>query len=548
VLLVLRLLGLLAPVALVLRFVVVPELELALERKLVPETLLSTGFSALVGAGIACLLASLWIGFRMGSLRRAADRIAAGDYDVRLKVPHGGVERQLAIAFNRVAQSLSEKHDAATTDRLTGIANRAAILPALFTEVERVARYGRPLAVAFVDIDHFKSVNDLYGHEAGDRVLRRVAAILHENIRATDRVARYGGEEFMLLLTETTIDEAATLAEKLRLIVMGEQIALESGLAVSVTISIGISGGVGSQVRFDSIVRDADAAMYTAKSLGRNQVYVLSENDEDARVRRAPVSAEGHAVAMRMGRGARDAAERTLRELVDELRPGDTRYEAIAEMATAVAASLHLPEAELERIRIASVLHDVGAVAVPAEVLEKRQALSPEEWHRVSQHPRIGQLILEQASALRDVIPIVLHHHERFAGHGYPHGLRGQEIPLGARVLAVVDAYHAMIRTRPYRPALDHGQAIAELQRHAGTQFDPDVVAAFRALFEHGPVLESLPVSAADGDVATESEAHEPAAPSDDDPTSTDRPSIEWPAADLGGRSDQAPAPELAPG
>ncbi|HEV8516366.1 MAG TPA: diguanylate cyclase [Candidatus Limnocylindrales bacterium] len=491
-LLVLRLLGLLAPVALALRFIVIPELERALAIELVPENVLSTALSGLVGAGVACLLASLWIGFRLGSLGRAAERIAAGEYEARLKIPGSGVERQLAVAFNRVAESLSEKHDAATTDKLTQIANRAAILPALFTEVERVSRYGRPLAVAFADIDHFKSVNDFHGHEAGDRVLRRVASVLRDNVRATDTVARYGGEEFMLLLTETTVEEAAVLAEKLRLLVMGEQIQLEGGQAISVTISIGVTGGVGSQVRFDSIVRDADAAMYTAKSLGRNQVYTLAEDDDDARVRRAPVSAEGHATAMRIGRSARLAAERTLLDLVDELRPSGSRNEAITETAIALGRSLRLPETEIERIRVASLLHDVGAVAVPAEVLEKREALSPEEWHRIIQHPRVGQLILEQASALRDVIPIVLHHHERFAGHGYPHGLRGHEIPMGARILAVSDAYHAMLRDRPYRPALDHATAITELQRHAGTQFDPDVVAAFRALYEHEPLLASV--------------------------------------------------------
>jgi diguanylate cyclase (GGDEF)-like protein len=482
----LRLLGLLAPVAVLLRLGVFPELERALRTQLVEEiSFWNAALSALAGAGLACLLASLWIGFRLGSLGRAADLIAEGDYSIRLQVPRGGVERQLTAAINTLAKELSEKHSAATVDKLTQIPNRSAILPALFNEVERVNRYNRPLSVAFADIDHFKQVNDVYGHDAGDLVLRRVAGVLKDNVRATDLVARYGGEEFMLLLTETDIEEAARLSEKLRLLVAGEQIHVDSLHSVSVTISIGVAGGVGSQVRFDTIVRDADAAMYSAKNLGRNQVYVFAEPDDEERVTRAPISPEGRASAAELGRAARAAAEEKLRSLLAESETDESRTEHITRVAVEMARHLGAPDAEVERIRIASLLHDVGAVAVPQEILSKAEPLTSAEWQRVIQHPRIGQLILEQASSLRDAIPIVLHHHERFAGHGYPHGLKGLEIPLGARILAVADAYDAMTSDRPYRPRVDHARAIGELQRNAGSQFDPDVVAAFRALYEH---------------------------------------------------------------
>jgi len=246
-----------------------------------------------------------------------------------------------------------------------------------------------------------------------------------------------------------------------------------------------VAGGVGSQVRFDTIVRDADAAMYSAKNLGRNQVYVFAEPDDEDRVMRTPISPEGRASAAELGRAARAAAEEKLRSLLAESETDESRTEHITRIAVEMARHLGAPEAEVDRIRIASLLHDVGAVAVPQEILSKTEPLTSAEWQRVIQHPRIGQLILEQASSLRDAIPIVLHHHERFAGHGYPHGLKGLEIPLGARILAVADAYDAMTSDRPYRPRVDHGRAIGELQRNAGSQFDPDVVAAFRALYEH---------------------------------------------------------------
>ncbi len=142
-----------------------------------------------------------------------------------------------------------------------------------------------------------------------------------------------------------------------------------------------------------------------------------------------------------------------------------------------------LPDPEVDRVRLAALLHDVGKLALPEEILEKPSALTSIEWESVVQHPRIGQVILEQASVLRDAIPIVLHHHERFAGHGYPYGIRGSDIPLGARIVALADAYDAMTTDRPYRRAMTHAQAIREIQRHAGTQFDPEVVTVFCDLY-----------------------------------------------------------------
>src|SRR4029077_13958402 len=152
---------------------------------------------------------------------------------------------------------------------------------------------------------HFKAVNDSYGHAAGDIVLRGVAQTISENLRASDRIGRYGGEEFMLILTETDVDEGAVLTEKLRSLVQRQRFGVDGNPGLSVTISIGIAGGTGPGLRMDSLVRDADAAMYSAKSLGRNQTYVFAEPDDDARVPRAPISAAGRAHAVALGQQAR---------------------------------------------------------------------------------------------------------------------------------------------------------------------------------------------------------------------------------------------------
>jgi diguanylate cyclase (GGDEF)-like protein len=437
-----------------------------------------------IGVSLTALVVATHFRYRFVRLVKAAERIAAGDYATQVSTRGAGLEGRLAAAVNDISGALADTHDRATVDRLTGVVNRQALLAELFSEVVRANRYDRPLSVAFVDIDHFKAVNDTHGHGVGDVVLRGVAQTLAANLRTTDMIGRYGGEEFMLILTETDVEEGAVLSEKLRTLVQRQRFAVEGGQHIAVTISIGIAGGIGNKVRMETLIRDADAAMYSAKSLGRNQTYIFAEPDDDNRVPRSPISAAGRARALQIGQQARDAATAALTSVLVPLphyrgQPSPL----IATIVVSMAKQLQLPEAEIDRLRIAALLHDVGKVAVPKEILEKPSALTSAEWRSVVQHPRIGQVILEQAAALKDAVPIILHHHERYAGHGYPYGLRANEIPLRARIVAVADAYDAMTHDRPYKRAMPHHAAIAELRRHAGTQFDPELVESFCDLY-----------------------------------------------------------------
>jgi diguanylate cyclase (GGDEF)-like protein/putative nucleotidyltransferase with HDIG domain len=448
------------------------------------------GLTAPIASGVMAMLAALalaWLAIgRLKAILRVAERLQGGELGATVPKPGRGLIGRLERSINAVSAKLTETHDAATTDLLTEVSNRGTILSSLFTEVDRAVRHGRPLSVAFVDLDHFKVINDTHGHQVGDVVLRGVAGLFKSSLRQSDLVGRYGGEEFMVVLPETGPQEAAIVAEKLRLLVQRHRFTTPDGLTLGVTISIGIAGGQDRSLRAESLVRDADQAMYAAKSLGRNQTYVFAEPNDDARVPSAPISAAGRARAREVGAVARHAAEAALRDIITPLPHYRGRPSVlIATIGIAIAQDLGLPAEDIERIRIAALLHDIGKIAVPAHILEKPSALSSSEWDFVKQHPRIGQVILDEAGGLLGAGKIILHHHERFGGHGYPHGLRGRDIPLGSRIVSIADAYDAMIQERPYKRAVDHADALAELHRHAGTQFDPELVEIFTRLFSN---------------------------------------------------------------
>lgn len=447
--------------------------------------------SVAIGLGLAALGVLIGAGSTRATWRRpvadvgAVLEAVASGRPVRLaNAVRRGPLGTLADPLERVIDAFGSAQEAATTDRLTGIASRAALLDRLLHEVDRASRYGRPLTIAFIDIDHFKAVNDSHGHDAGDIVLRSVAAVFRDNLRTADLVGRYGGEEFMLVLPETTVEAATEVTEKLRVLIQKSRVEVGEGVELGVTVSIGIAGGQGPNLRVGELIRDADAAMYSAKSLGRNQTFVFAEPNDDERVPRAPISAEGRARATEVGEAARHAAEAVLASVINPLphyrgKPSPI----IAAIAVRMAGTLGLPEAEIERVRVAALLHDIGKVAVPAEILDKPGPLTSAEWQAVVQHPRIGQVIIDQIAAVQDAGTIILHHHERFAGHGYPYGLRGRDIPLGSRIVAIADAYDAMTQDRPYKRRISHGAAIVELRSHAGRQFDPELVDLFCGLY-----------------------------------------------------------------
>ena len=445
---------------------------------------------ALVGALAGSAgFAALVVRRQNGRLARLAERLArAGDDAATVRAEAQRIrDPKLRAAFTALAARIGDTWTLATIDPLTGIANRQTILTRVEEELVRAGRYKRTLSVILVDLDHFKRQNDSHGHASGDRILRHVAQLLAANVRTVDLAGRYGGEEFLVVLPETDADAAASLAEKLRRIVAGSQVDLADGETTTVTLSAGVAGGQGDVLSLDALIRDADAALYSAKALGRNQVYVFRETGDEGTIRRAPIAPEARNRALDVGRAAMSAAQEALiATLAGRPSYAGKPSTLIAEASVALARAIDLPEGELDRIRTASLLHDLGKLAIPDEILAKPSDLAASEWRVVAEHPKIGQVVLEQAGALRDAATIVLHHHEWFDGRGYPHGLSADEIPIGARIVSIVDAYEAMIGGRPYRAAITHQAAIAELRRQAGVQFDPELVEVFAAVFATG--------------------------------------------------------------
>jgi diguanylate cyclase (GGDEF)-like protein len=483
-LLLVRLLGFLAPFAVAGLVVVVVGVAAGSEPAARPTLALLVAAAVVAGMTTMALVAWSYIGWRLNHIAQALERTLETDESIYLRESGIPGERRLARAFNAASGAFLQVEARATHDRLTGIPNRETLLAILGSEVERAVRHYKPLSVAFIDIDRFKPVNDTYGHNSGDAVLRQVANLIADGVRVSDTFGRYGGEEFMLILPETIPEDAVRLAEELRTLVQQETLRIAGDQTLKVTISVGVAGGRGAELQLDMLVDRADAAMYAAKSMGRNRTYLFRELDESAPVRRAPISAEHRAQATAIGQWASDTATQALASVLAPQphhrgRPSDM----IASLATGIGLEMGLPDEEIERIRIASLLHDLGKIAIPEAILDKPTTLSDEEWQTIGEHPRIGQVILEQASNLREAIPVVLHHHERFNGGGYPHGLKGSEIPLGARIVSVADAYHAMVHDRPYSAAVSHEEALEELRRHAGTQFDPEVVEVFCTVY-----------------------------------------------------------------
>jgi diguanylate cyclase (GGDEF)-like protein len=359
----------------------------------------------------------------------------------------------------------------ALTDPLTGLGNHRDFYEQL-EHAALAADADHPLSLCLLDIDNFKEINDLHGHPVGDQTLVQVA----DRLRQDGEAFRIGGDEFALLLTDSTAAEAVRIAEG---------VVKRVGRA-QVQVSAGIASYPQHGVERSELVRVADSALYLAKEHGKNRVRVYRPDLlELAELRRL---AEGP------DRSARLRAAASLAHAVDarDAYTGSHSY-MVGELSARVAKRMGLESEQIELARLAGSLHDLGKLAIPEEILRKPGPLNEAERLVLERHPQIGFRMLDSLG-VEPVATWVLHHHERWDGGGYPDRLGGEHIPLGSRILFVADAYDAMTTDRVYRSKLSHERAISELERCAGTQFDPEVVSA---LFDELGVRRAASAAAA---------------------------------------------------
>ncbi len=366
------------------------------------------------------------------------------------------------------------------TDALTGVGSRKLLEDKLQAEAARAKRYKRPFSVAIIDLDNFKTINDVLGHATGDDALRKLSECMKIQKRTSDTLARYGGDEFVILMPETKADDAFTLLERIRSDVHKIPIAE----TISMTISCGISQSLPESNETPSdIIRRADLALYEAKSAGRNCVKlwdktmskILSPDD---------IEIEKIKKLKRRIVGLSEQAEKMFIQsiwgLVQALEAKDPyarkHSENVMYYAVGIAETMKIPSKEMDIIRRAAMIHDIGKIGIPDAILSKPERLTPRERSIIEQHPLIAVRILEKMSFLEQEVAIVRGHHEKWNGNGYPDGLSDTSIPLGARILAVADTFDAITSDRAYHDSRPLENALEILIDSSEYDFDSEVV------------------------------------------------------------------------
>jgi len=415
--------------------------------------------------------------------------------------------------------SFQKAQEQAITDGLTGVKTHRFFMEALSAEWKRSTRAGRAFALVLMDLDRFKFVNDFYGHLEGDLVLQRVGHILETNCRRSDVVARYGGDEFVILMPETNMEHARQLALKLRGWVSADPLLREKNISASFGIACYPLHGSSPQ----ELIQVADASMYLSKHQGGNTVSTADHFDpnEAKKWKRDVLEAYLGVTLKRLfatGPQAFEEIYQRLTQFTESLAATETssskspaatqgpqalpqavldtvtslafaidakdhytqgHSQKVSAYAALIAEALDMSDAEIEEVRLGAVLHDIGKVAIPENILNKSGPLNPDEWETMKSHVQFGAKILDPLTPLARVREMVLHHHEFFDGSGYPNALLGENIPLGARIIAVADAYDTITSDRTYKKARLAAEALAELERCANAQFDGSIVKVF---------------------------------------------------------------------
>jgi diguanylate cyclase (GGDEF)-like protein/putative nucleotidyltransferase with HDIG domain len=387
------------------------------------------------------------------------------DLDLLMTLSH-----EAAIAIEN-AQMYERAKERANTDALTGLYNHRHCHERIDEEIARSSRFGEVFSLLLIDMDHFKNYNDVYGHIAGDDVLKQLGEIINKAIRVVDIGFRYGGDEFAVLMPGTSLEAAKKVAERLR-----KSIEAQTDMkGIPQTCSVGVSSWPTDGMLREEIIQSADAALYHAKRTGGNRISIACE---------VVLSGALRADTLKEQQNNNNMVISTIYALAATVDAKDHytygHSKKVSQYAIEIAEELGYSREGIERIRASALLHDIGKIGLSDNLLSKVDPLCDDDWTGIQAHPSLGVSILKHVNDLTECLAGVQYHHERFDGTGYPSGLQGENIPLDARILAVADSFDAMTSNRPYRSwKFSAEEALEELKRCAGKQFDPVIVDAF---------------------------------------------------------------------
>jgi len=402
------------------------------------------------------------IGILALSSKQADSLYSADDIDMIMTLAH-----EAAVVIHN-AQLYDQAKQRANTDELTGLFNHRYFHQRLDEEIARCSRFGEVFSLILLDLDLFKNYNDIYGHLAGDDILRQVSQCIKKSTRRIDISFRYGGDEFAILLPQASLGDTRKVAER----VTGAIATQTDSKGIPLSCSVGIGSWPSDGVMREELIQVADAALYYAKQTGRNRICCACEV----------------ALSQVLRTGSQLRSDSTVLSTIyalaatvdakDHYTYGHSKK--VSEYAVEIAQALGYSEERIASIRAAALLHDIGKIGISDEILRKHGPLTNDDWEPIHAHPNLSVAILKHIDALSDSLAAVQYHHERYDGAGYPNGLHSDNIPLDARILAVADAYDAMTSERPYKTyKMKSEEGLNELKRCAGTQFDPIVVETF---------------------------------------------------------------------
>ena len=366
-------------------------------------------------------------------------------------------------------QHIKMLENLANIDGLTELYNHRYFYDTLIEKIKNGEMDNKPISMIFIDVDYFKQYNDMFGHQRGDYVLKKIGEIIKENSRDGDVAARYGGEEFAVILPNTSEEQALSVAENLRKKIEttyfeGE----ESQPKGKITASMGVSVYPDKAKDEIELIKSADDALYRAKFFNKNRVEAYTsildkiKNNIDEKDVELVTS---------------------IKTLISIINAKD-RYtyghvERVVIYSRMLADKLQLRERDKEILIYGAYMHDIGKINISKEILMKKMKITNDEWEELKQHPVNGVDIIKSVKSLQEIIPLIQSHHERYDGKGYPDNLKGDEIPYLARVLTVVDSFDAMTSNRPYNNRKTYQEGIVEIKKCSGTQFDPTIAKAF---------------------------------------------------------------------